>query len=350
MYLYQKKLILHLACGYFPIVIFVVSLLILPNTASAGFCWYKGASADDRCELYASHSKKIKDGEVRNIYSENGLTLVSTIYFIFASYCESCGSAQDWSVTYTDIEHTPPSGHAVLNASNVKLSANFSFLSGADRYINGWQKNLTYMGVSTQLDNGGWSKDTSLQIDILPEVLAKLDPGIHYVKLTIQGSDYRSETVVRNIEYTFAFNLVKPQSLVKISGLKPMDFGTFPNHQSYLSQDLCVYASDSTAFSIAGVSSNGSASFYMSDGKGGRIGYNPYFSLRDSSSGHFLLSPTPQARDHNGVSLVSSNSEMCQKTGENMTLQIWLDDDFKTLSTKPAGTYIDTLTLTVAAE
>lgn len=315
--------------------------------SEAGFCWKpKGESKND-CQLTGNERKTIEDSNIPDVSTGEELKIKASTRFKFRSYCHNCGSGeprQDWSLGITDVIIDPPISSVSYRVdTDIKLGA-----GGTDQYTYPGD-DLVHKGYWTELKGDGWSGNLIPTLTIPSTELGKFSNGLNRFTVTFEGKDRQGLEITKYLEYTFLFNLVKPPIQVEISGLDPIELGTFPNHKPSESQDLCVFTTDGEPFSITATSSNGGGDYFLASNLS-QINYTPYFAMKQHSSGMFELSTTPIFHDKSGNELRGSSKQGCTDTGENMTLKVELVEDFQTLSTKPAGNYTDTLTLTVAAE
>ncbi|OED44344.1 hypothetical protein ACH42_07800 [Endozoicomonas sp. (ex Bugula neritina AB1)] len=318
--------------------------------SEAGFCWSKN-NAD--CDLTDNgYVEKIINTDVETIYSGSDLNITVSEKFKFRSYChENCSGGileRNWSIELKSIciNGIPATDLGYLLEIEIVLKDQRQYLK--------WDAiGDSYFGGNTTLFTGGWSGDITPVLYIPYEELNKFKNGINEITFVFEGEDRDGfvVAVTKELHYTFIFDF-KKLIQVEISGLDPVNLGAFPSHNSTSEQEFCVFATDGENFSIAATSINHRQEKYYlgSDSNGAEIQYTPYFSTAQSPEGEFALSTTKASIDSIENKLRGSSTQGCTDTGENMTLKIKLDESFQALSTKPAGTYTDTLTLTVAAE
>ncbi len=192
---------------------------------------------------------------------------------------------------------------------------------------------------------------------VLDEVaLAELSEGIHRFTFTIRGKDQRGPLeVTRDLKYTFKFTI---PDAVTISGLDPISLGVFPDHQSYGESDFCVYRRQQGTFNITASSATTTTNvevLHLRDKKiqGNFINYRVKLGhANDAPENMITIKNNEKYAGYNGSEFKGSDSKECSDfiNNSNMKLRVDLIDDFTELSTKPAGHYIDTITLTVSPD
>lgn len=331
---------------FFSCFLFMVLFLSAPISEARekdGFCW--DMNYTNYCELEFNDGDDYREDHWFDVDFSGALELYSAP-FRFRSDCEGtssdCGKGRDWDIEFVEFYYTLDGQKA---DAPYELQVKFDMADGQGQPFERWKIGDKENGNENGLFNG-MSGDVNLKLKLSEEQVKKLEPGVHRFVFVIRGGN-TEEDVSRRIHYPFVFDGLGPKE-VGVYNLKPVELGTFPTHESFHEQDLCVYASRDGEFGLTATSSTaGEFALTSSDD---RIHYKPSFAQKNNPNGIFELKHGKKyIADTFGHPLIGSPHKGCPGAN-NMKLFIELTDSFAEISTKPAGNYVDTLTLTVSAE
>ncbi len=271
--------------------------------------------------------------------------------FHFRAYHHSGNSGnQAWAVSLKDISYKV-NGRDISSDIPTYIHPEISIkLKKRTVKREDWLQNDRITGKGSDLRKKGRSGPLTLKLSFSADEMKNMPTGKHRIELTLRGEDTYSATVYRDMVYAFEFDI---SDEIQISGLEDVDLGIFPNHKIKHEQTFCVYRRPfffifARNIGISGTSSNGGSDFFLKNGQN-RIKYTPKVAVKANPSGIFELTQTLTIKDSSGRALRGNRSRTCNKD-DNMLLVINLDESFENLSTKPAGNYTDTLTITVSPE
>ena len=340
----QRMYFKHLYC--FSRFLFMILLLNAPMAEARekdGFCW--DMNYTNHCDLEFNDGDDYRDDHWFDVDFSGELELISAP-FRFRSDCEGtssdCGKGRDWDIEFVEFYYTLD---GQLANAPYELQVKFDMADGQGQPFERWKIGDKENGNEKGLING-MSGDVNLKFKLTETQVKNLEPGVHRFVFVIRGGNTKDD-VSRRIHYPFVFDGFK-QKQVGIYNLQPVELGTFPTHESFHEQDLCVFASRDGEFGLTATSST-VGEFALTSGNNG-IQYKPSFAQKNNPNGIFELEHGKKyIADEFGLPLTGSPHEGCLGTN-NMKLFIEVTDSFAEISTKPAGNYVDTLTLTVSVE
>ena len=332
-------------------VLLLIFPLLLTEEAQAGFCWaMDGASTctlqdgNGSIDYYDPHELEPLDG--------GDQTFTSNANFQFRSGCTAdndCSGGLDWEVHFVNFKH---------NGSNVDkgkfndethyvLDAFFNIrgFGRDDKYLTPWPMDDKFNGGGQDnLRSGEMSGRSDLSLTLKYNLLKDLQPGDHHFTVVLEGRELEKSGVTRTLNYHF-FIKVPENKQVRISGLRNVQLGTFPEHSSYDSQNFCIHSSGEGNFKIRAEGGDKRDNNFQLNSASNTISYSPLFGVGNSLPENSLL----RMNDETSGQFKGHKDDFCGG-GTNMTLAIKLNTTFEELSIKPAGNYTDTLTLHVEAD
>ena len=333
--------------GLLNLCVFLLFLLV-PITSKAGFCW--STDGTQVCNVNSQSNQGNPLGS--NGQNDHLLGTIDPDYdlergwrrdILFRSDCHTqssgCGG-QRWELEYIEFYHLFDG--EITYAPQPKLSLELNLETGKIEKDNWLATEILSGNNSGELKDKGVSGSMYLTFSLTKSQLAELAPGTHRFTFLLRGSDVEDTQVHRYIYFPFSFFMPEIKK-VQISGLSTVSFGSFPLDRTSIDQKICIYANVDNKYTIKAGSGNGGTDFRLKSENDHTIAYEP----RIGSIGSSQLSPIPTALTDLGL----SGSSVLDCGGvPNTKLEVGITDTFGTLSTKPAGTYIDTLTITVAAD
>ncbi len=262
----------------------------------------------------------------------------------------AAGDALPGQITFERITLTGPT--SARGRSLTESDYYFGHRRARSSTPNSWQLHKTITEPASTAANGVAPLD--LLFSLKKEWLAKAAPGNYQIRIDLRGTEKATraragKAGLWRASLLMAFTV---GANVEISGLDDIDFGTFLNTDVTEPQtdELCVYSQAGLNFDVKADSKNtdSSDSFWLEGGTPiERVGYIVFFDPKTAAT-----TPSHQLMEGDwytsGTDLVGDPKQDCP-SGDNMRLTVQLAEDFSTLSTLPAGTYSDELTLTVRA-
>lgn len=255
-------------------------------------------------------------------------------------------SDQNWTLTLDSFEHvgtlqnpnTPVK--QCPDGSNDKDCIKLHIHSSSFDHDHYWMVGESHSGSGFSGNNGDYSKNTYLKLDLKQDMWGILGPGNHSFIFNITGRN-NEDGSSQKLQYIFGIDIGISAG---ISGLEPFNLGTFPDHDDAASQSVCVFVTGGGEFTIKAESRNGGAgsnAFYLATPTvpGYQVNYKPYF-------GQLYGEMTEINNSEKNLDIGGSREASC--FGEdNMRVEVRMETTFQQLSQLPAGTYTDTLTLIV---
>ena len=322
----------------------IFASVLFCSGAQASFCW---AADGEQCSHSGSEVYEITDIEIdKGIANEGG----KSDSFRFRVQCDN--TAQD-----------PCNKQVQISLITVSYGNNPVDFSQGDYFDLGfyakdgstpvnpdkdkWGLGQPVSGVTIndiiESNENGFSNELFLSFRMTDAMRQKLIPGEYKFYFTL-GGRIEGENWKR-LEYLFKIDI---PDKVQITGLTNIDLGTFPNHIATDTRPFCVY-STSGKFFIKASSGNGNSEFFLKSNDQNihnKINYHSAVAQGiDSGVGDFRTMNAETA----GYEFSGSTDKKCSD-GKKMTLKVGLNQGFTYLSQLPAGTYTDTLTLTVSAQ
>ena len=242
-----------------------------------------------------------------------------------------------------------------LTSNNIpRANADFKLHIHSDAVddLHEWAVNQSTKGKIEDIykkDSEGYSAQskTFLKFDMKDKLEEKLGVGNHRFIFDIEADSGDGNRKLLRYEF-----YVGIENRVQITGLQDVSLGTFPAHQTVVQTNFCVYATgngngDGGQFGIYAISDNRGFLFIRDPylvNNGNKIFYK-------AKVGEGINNPVLHKLNTETVSRYFTGSPSLGCDGNsNMTLQIELVTSFAELSRLPAGSYVDTLWLTVEAE
>ena len=298
-----------------------------------GFCFTQLNGTT--CEDYSNAD--VVDSIDGGVVTENALK-VEGIKFKFRSYDEDEG--EEWELHYHKLKclDCKKNGN---DFKDIELSDDqYRLEMIKPKKIYSWQEGGSGK-ITSDDDEDELSQyhDVELNLYIFGDLIELLQDGNHTIELTIHGDGggQGKRHLVINVGFT-----VNP--LVKISGLKNVPFGTFLAEGFSRSdeQPFCAHVQGGGNFKITPTSDNGSFEL-----KGNATDKTIPYKVFVANIGQTFAQIDYGATK---LGLRGEASENCTTLdGKNMQLKIELPE-ISVLSVMPASNYMDTLTLTIAAE
>ena len=335
--------LLSLICVFF--------VLPIPK-AEAGFCWSLDNSGN--CTLESSNGNDFSDDHDFGIRDPNTKLTMLSRPFRFRSDCHTslseCGG-QNWKLVFREFEHS---------VDGESTPADYQLDASLEPY--GWvrvdwqKRRQAIKGSSYSLGTGGVSGTMHLHLTLTQDKLKILPPGKHRFTFVIRGVENQGRKVFRQLHYTFVFTI--PEQ-INISGLDSINLETFPKHKVFGESEFCVSRSRWGKFSITASTNStpsDSDSFHLknSNAPNSSIKYGVKLGAPEDSFNDMLpvSNMTRYYKDNFSQDLITGPPKDCSnhKNNSNMKIRVDLQSTFTELSTLPAGSYTDTITLTVAPE
>ena len=337
--------------GKFCTALLVLFCLFSSEKTEAGFCWDMSNSPEG-CEVKDFNNFNVIHNKAFYLTNINSDKRFKSPAFRFRSDCHNPSGGchgQDWEISFIEYYYIY-GGFDLDKTTPYQLNAKFNLKSG-NEVIDNWTLGGTKISGNKKnhgddrrlFGNRAVSGEVFLELALTKDQLGALRPGRNRFMFVLKGEDVESNVISR-LYYSF-YIYIPDSKQVKISGLSPVELGIFPRHIEHHDQDFCIHSSGDGKF---GLTASGNFSLQSKDSS---ISYKASVAMKSNRSGIFeLVNGQKFTKDANGIELSGSSSEGCTAKGKNMKLVIELTEPFESLSTKPAGNYVDTLTLTVSAE
>lgn len=326
--------------------------LFLTEEAQAGFCWAMGGAAT--CTLQDNSGSINYDDPhtLQPVVVDKDQTFTSNIPFQFRSGCtakDGCSGGLNWEVHFVNFKYNGSNVDKGLfndrTHYDLKGFFNINGFGYDDKDLNPWPMDDKFNGNGEDnLWAGQMSGFSHISLILKYKLLKDLQPGDHHFTVVIEGREVQESGVTRTLNYNF-FIKVPENKQVRISGLRNVQLGTFPEHSSYDSQNFCIHSSGEGNFKIRAEGGDKRDNNFQLNSASNTISYSPLFGVGNSLPEGSLL----RMNDETSGQFKGHKDDFCGG-GTNMTLAIKLNTTFEELSIKPAGNYTDTLTLHVEAD